>query len=77
MRDLPQTFYTVSWVLWLLAFVIIEWLALKDIDTGDTLSEHVWAVMFQDGRPRPVIYYLVAGFMVWLLLHFMFRGRFG
>ena len=77
MRDLPQSFYTVAWVSWLVLFVVIEALALRDTDKGDTLSEHVWFLMFHDGRPRPVIYYLFAGFFLWMLLHFAFRGRFG
>ena len=77
MRNLPQTFYTVSWIVWVAWFVVIEALALRDRDPGDTFSEYVWAFMFDAGRPRPVIYFLFAGFWLWLFLHFVFRGRFG
>lgn len=75
--NLPAPFYTIGWVTWILAFVALEALALLDRDRGDTLSEHVWAVIFVGGRPRPVIYYLVGGFLVWLVMHFLARGRFG
>jgi hypothetical protein len=40
---------------------------------GDTLSETVWR--FE--RLAAVVRYLVAGFLLWLVVHFFFGGRFG
>jgi hypothetical protein len=34
--------YTTAWLLWLLAFGVIEGKALANKEPGDTLSEHVW-----------------------------------
>lgn len=78
--QMPQHFYTWAWALWALAFFVIEGIALKDPDRGDTLSEYVWYAMFTGKAgfsPRSVVFYLVAGFMVWLTVHFVFKGRFG
>lgn len=35
--------FTLLWVLWALAFCLIEGVALFNSTRGDTLSEHVWA----------------------------------
>jgi len=34
--------YTWAWILWVVAFGVIEYKAIKDKKKGDTLSEHVW-----------------------------------
>lgn len=75
--DLPPIVYDIGWAIWVLWFLALETTALMDNDRGDTLSEHVWDVMFQGDRPRPVIYYLSAGFFLWVFVHFLFRGRLG
>jgi hypothetical protein len=36
--------FTVLWALWVLAFVVIEAVALKRKARGDTLSEHIWRI---------------------------------
>lgn len=68
--------WTVLWILWLLAFLVIEGAALANKRCGDTLSEHVWAWFSVKGkgwgwRIRRV---LLLGFMGWLLVHFMTGG---
>ncbi len=37
-----MTWYTWAWVAWIIFFVVIEGIALRDRRKGDTLSEHVW-----------------------------------
>jgi hypothetical protein len=64
--------YTIAWVLWLGAFLAIEVLALLNNDPGaDTLSEHVWLAV-----QTPLAWWLLAGFLVWLTIHFLFRGKY-
>ena len=76
--NLSPIVYHIGWALWLGWFVIFETIALRDTDLGDTFSEHVWWAIFEpSGRPRPVIYYLALGFMIWLTVHFLFKGRLG
>lgn len=61
------SWFTWFWIAWILAFVVVEVIALRRKAPGDTLSEQVWAVL----RGRPVLWFLGAGFLVWLLLHFL------
>ena len=75
--NFSRLFYDIGWAVWALLFLVLEGLALWDRDKGDTLSEHVWAVMFDGDSPRPVVYYVVLGFVVWVFMHFAFRGRLG
>lgn len=35
--------FTIAWIVWGVAFAIIEGIALFNSRRGDTLSEHVWA----------------------------------
>jgi len=35
--------YTIGWILWMLGFVGLEGKALWNEQSGDTLSEHIWA----------------------------------
>ena len=67
--NLPQWFYTTAWVLILVQFCIVEWIALKDPDLGDTLSEHVWNL-----TSFGVTWFVFAGFMLWLTIHFLTKG---
>lgn len=62
--------FTVAWVVWIAAFGVIEGIALRRKERGDTLSEHVWAVL---RRPGPW-WFLAAGFLVWLTAHFLGFG---
>jgi hypothetical protein len=69
--------YTVAWLLWIFAFILIETSALRNQEPGDTLSEHVWE-WFGTGVPKGerTLWWLVkriilVGFLVWLLGHFL------
>lgn len=79
--NMPQHFYTVAWAGWFVYFGIIEYIALRDPNRGDTLSEYVWYAMFQHGtdswRVRPAIGWMLMGLIFWLFIHFVFKGRWG
>lgn len=62
-----------AWLAWFAAFAGIEGIALVDPQPGDTLSEQIFA--FLDGGPAR--YVLLGGFLTWLVLHFMGKGRLG
>jgi hypothetical protein len=62
--------FTVAWVLLGAAVAVIEGLALVNRKKGDTLSEHVWAVM-KLGRAARVVLVL---FWCWLSIHLVTGG---
>lgn len=66
----PRGKWWIGWALWLVMFAILETMALLDPRSGDTLSEHVWWVL-----QAPVLWFVGAGFMVWLTIHFLTRGK--
>jgi hypothetical protein len=61
------------WLLWIVVFLAIELTAAANHKTGDTLSEWVWHVC----TAHPVVYFPFAGFLVWLVLHFLTKGKVG
>jgi ribose/xylose/arabinose/galactoside ABC-type transport system permease subunit len=71
MRRRPKPRYVVAWALWIVAFLVIEGAALLNRDPGaDTLSELVWVAV-----SVPVVWWVLAGFLVWLTVHFLLGGR--
>ena len=73
-----MTVWTVAWLLWLLAFCLIEGLALRNNVYGDTLSEHVWSWFSIKGRGshwRARRFVLLA-LLAWLVAHFLTGGQF-
>ena len=66
--------YTLLWVIWILAFGVIEFAALKDKGEGDTLSEHVRKLIGTNTPGRNWENWIarigVAGLLVWLVPHF-------
>ncbi len=69
--------YTIAWILWILAFGVIEGKALMNKQAGDTLSEHVWAwfSVADKGKAWRIRRVVLLGFLSWLLVHFMGGGR--
>lgn len=63
--------WTVAWLLWLAAFLVIEGFAIFNKDRGDTLSEHVWKWFKINDKPRQWTWRrgVLAIFLVWLLVH--------
>ncbi|ROO85564.1 hypothetical protein EDD29_3110 [Actinocorallia herbida] len=68
--------FTLSWVIWILAFVLLEGAALARRAPGDTLSEHVWRwFRVKDPRPTALTWVLRAVLLtgcVWLTGHLAF-----
>ena len=59
--------FTWFWIAWIVAFCVMEAIAIHRKAPGDTLSEQVWAVL----RGRPPLWFIGAGFLVWLAGHFL------
>ena len=70
MIDVP---YAIGWAVLLAVGGMYEAWALYRKKRGDTLSEAVWWVL---SRAR-VLQFVAAGFLMWLLIHFVFLGAFG
>lgn len=71
--------YTRLWLLWLWAFGVIEWQAIRNPAKGDTFSEHVW-IWFDVRRAcgawgwvRRIVLF---GLIGWLAAHFLTGGAF-
>lgn len=68
--------WTIAWLCWGAAFLIIEGVALFNKRTSDTLSEHFWGwLKVSDRRPTPLVWVMRGGvfaFCVWLAFHLAF-----
>ena len=66
--------YTWMWAIWILAFGAIEWSAIKDRDTGDTLSEHIWKLVGTKTQDRNWYHWIwrlgLLALFAWLIPHF-------
>lgn len=58
------------WAFWLAWFLVFEGYALYRHNVQETFSWEVWTAE----RKVPVLRWLVAGFLVWLILHFLVGG---
>lgn len=70
--------FTVAWILWIVAFVVIEYLAIRREAKGDTLTEHVvrWFSTTERGMAWGLRRLVLAAFLVWLTIHFFVGGAF-
>lgn len=59
------------WISWLAVGGVIELITLFNVSKEDTLSENVWALF----TAYPLTVWLVGGFLIWLTLHFLTRGK--
>ena len=66
--------YTILWIVWIVAFGVIEYAALKNKKEGDTLSEHVKKLIGTNTPGRNwenwVARVALGGFFVWIIPHF-------
>lgn len=66
--------YTWLWALWIAAFGVIEYAALKDKAEGDTLSEHVRKLIGTNTPGRNWENWIfragLLGLFAWLIPHF-------
>lgn len=73
---------TIGWLLWILAFFLMEIPQLLNNKSGDTLSEKVWtwfAIKNYDKRDRrfgQARRFVLIAFLAWLAAHFLTGGRF-
>lgn len=69
---------TLLWILWIIAFFLLEVPAALNKTPGDTLSEHVWkwfAVRDRSGkyRWRRILLLII---LAWLVVHLLTGGSF-
>lgn len=78
-NPLPKWFWPIFWLTWALLGIAVEIYALLNKQTGDTLSEQVWAYI--TGRRWPIYVpksaawagrIILAVFFIWLAPHFIF-----
>ena len=69
-----MTSYTWAWIGWIVLFVVIEGLALTNQQSGDTLSEHVWAALRGQGPRVKLRRFLLLTLLAWLIVHFLSGG---
>lgn len=75
-----MSWYTWAWILWILAFAVIEGIALVDRRRDDTLSEHTWDVFCLRGKKAGKSPWCVVrriaffSFWLWLSVHFLSGG---
>lgn len=66
--------YTWLWVIWLAAFGVIEYAALKNKKKGDTLTEHVRKLIGTNTPGRNwenwVFRVILGGGIIWAIPHF-------
>lgn len=61
--------YTWLWIAWAAGFFAIEISAVVSDASGDTLSEHVWALL-----NLPALSFVGLGFAAWLVWHFFSKA---
>jgi hypothetical protein len=76
---LPTPVFRIIWaalggvaLVWVVTALVIEFMALHDPESGDTLSETVWSMHLPH-----VIWFVVAGFLAWIVIHFLSGGKWG
>lgn len=70
--------YTIAWLLWILAFFVIEVPAILNKRLGDTLSEHVWRWFSVKSRSTgwKIRRFSLLALLAWLSAHFLTGGAF-
>lgn len=60
------------WILWIVAFAVVEGVALKNDVPGDTLSEHIRLWFRLDSRlGRTAFLVAFGGFVAWFGVHIL------
>lgn len=57
--------FTIGWIIIIVAALALETAALLRKKRGDTFSEHAWALL----RKSPVIWFTLLGLLIWLVIH--------
>ncbi len=61
--------FTAAWLAWLLAFVVVEAVAVVSKAKGDTLSEHVYVWFGVKAAPPSWLRWPLRVGLVWLAVH--------
>jgi hypothetical protein len=75
----PETSFKLAWIAWILAFCVIEFIAIRREGYGDTFSEFVWWIIGSGDDQRDAWRWaariFLAGLMLWLIPHFFTRWK--
>ena len=63
---------TVAFLVFIIPAVILELWGVRRKKKGDTISENVWWAQ----QRVPGLRFVVAAFLVWLFIHFLFDGKY-
>ena len=65
--------YTIAWILWILAFVGIEAVAVLNKEKGDTLSEHFWKLfdIKHTETPSKIMRFGALAGLTWIYVHLL------
>ena len=75
---MSKKWFTVAWIGWIVAFVVVEAVALFNKQKGDTLSEHVWkwfGVPDENSKVKKAFTFgrfFLGAFLLWLAGHLTF-----
>lgn len=67
-----MSIYTILWLLWGAAFVLVEGSAIFSHKAGNTLSETIWRWFSVKGGSWTWKRFVLLGFLAWLLIHLVF-----
>lgn len=73
LNKIPDGWFTSGYVLGASIFLLTELAALARAAPGDTFSEKVYGFL----EVGPARYILVGATLLWLTIHFLWRGRLG
>lgn len=67
--------WTILWILWIVAFIVIELAAILNDTKDDTLSEHFRKWFRTETKPGRTVWLIVSGiFVAWFLVHIAVAG---
>ena len=71
----PEPAFKIFWIAWIVAFGVVEFIAVKRVGQGDTLSEFIWWLIGTNSEDRDMWRWaaraLILGTLLWLIPHFM------
>lgn len=76
---MPDPTFKILWILWLIAFGVIEFIAIRRDGYGDTFSEFVWWIIGSGDGGRDAWRWaarIALGILIaWLIPHFFTKWR--
>jgi len=75
----PVTGFKLFWIAWLVAFGVVEFIAVRREGGGDTFSEFIWWIIGTGESDRDAVRWiaraLILGVLLWLIPHFFTKWR--